>query len=86
MRTDALVDFVKALKEVLIGLTVYGPIQELQVKRLHYEYVFMFVTVGELVGLSVFPPYYVLRLLPYWISRLEPWRTTFCRPKDFLDF
>lgn len=88
LRIDALVGVMKALKDFLIGFTpLYVLVQEQEIKRLHHEYAFMVVTLGEFVGLPMFPPYYVLRLLPYWVDNrsipsLRSWRIVCNRFKE----
>jgi len=77
--------FAKALKEVFLGLTLYGPLQDLQVKSLHHEHAFMVVTIGDLVGLSVFQPYYSLRLLPYAVPHVKTWERRLLRERDITD-
>lgn len=75
----------KILKEVVLGMTVLGPLQELQVRMFHQEHALMVVTFGELVGLNVFPSFYAMRLLPYVVPHVKTWRRRLLRERDLTD-
>jgi len=76
---------VKILKGVILGMTLLGPLQELQVRMFHQEHALMVVTFGELAGLSVFPSFYALRLLPYAVPHVQTWRRRLLRERDVTD-
>ncbi len=46
---------------------------------------FILVTMGDLVGLPILPPYYSLRLVPYVVSRTEAWKRRVLRERDALE-
>lgn len=73
--------FLRKLKDFLIGATVYSVVRDLEEKRLLVEYGLMLVVLGDMLG---FPPsnYYRLRLLQYWLPRLNEWRTFLLRERD----
>jgi hypothetical protein len=50
--------------------------------RAALETLFMAVTVGDMVGLPVLPPYYSLRLLPYVTPQIETWKRRVLRERD----
>ena len=53
--------------------------------RATLEVLFMTVTVGDLVGVPVVPPYYSLRLLPYVVPHVETWKRRVLREREFSD-
>jgi hypothetical protein len=50
--------------------------------RAALETLFMAVTVGDMVGLPVLPPYYSLRLLPYVTPQIETWKRRVLRERE----
>jgi hypothetical protein len=53
--------------------------------RAALETIFMAVTIGNMVGLPVMPPYYSLRLLPYVVPHTATWRRRVLRDRDFVE-
>jgi hypothetical protein len=51
--------------------------------RAQLETIFMVVTVGDMIGLPVIPPYYSLRLLPYVTPQVATWRRRVLREREF---
>jgi hypothetical protein len=43
------------------------------------------ITMGDLVGIPILPPYYALRLLPYVLPSIEGWRFRLLRERDLTD-
>jgi hypothetical protein len=66
-------------------MTGYEFAREAIEMRAALETIFMVVTVGEMVGLPVMPPYYALRLLPYVVPHTATWRRRVLRDRDFRD-
>jgi len=73
-----------AVKNFLIGATVYDMIQDLKERRLCAEYMLMLVVVGDMLGYPV-SSYYRLRLLPYWTPRLRAWRRFLLKERDITE-
>ena len=73
-----------AIKHFLIGATVYDIIRDLEEKRLWAEYIFMLVVFGDMFGYSV-SSYYRLKLLPFWVPRLEAWKRDLLKERDITD-
>jgi hypothetical protein len=71
------------VREFLFGMTGYEFAREAIEMRAALETIFMVVTVGEMVGLPVMPPYYALRLLPYVVPHTATWRRRVLRDRDF---
>lgn len=73
-----------ALKDFLIGATLYDMIKDLQDKRLITEYTLMSVVLGDLLGYPV-SSYYKLKMLPFWLPRLRTWKHRMLKEKDVTD-
>jgi hypothetical protein len=73
------------LREFLFGMTGYEFAREAMEMRAALETIFMAVTVGDMVGLPVMPPYYSLRLLPYVVPHTETWRRRVLRDREFTE-
>ena len=67
-------------------MTVYEMDLGLRRERGDSDHLFMLVVFGDLVGLSLLPPYYSMRLLPYIIPSLETWKRSLLRERDLTDF
>jgi hypothetical protein len=73
------------LREFLFGVTGYEFAREAVEMRAALETIFMVVTVGDMVGVPVMPPYYSLRLLPYVIPQTATWRRRVLRDRHFTE-
>ena len=73
------------LREFLFGMTGFEFAREALEMRAALETIFMVVTVGDMVGLPVMPPYYSLRLLPYVVPQISTWKRRMLREKDLTD-
>jgi hypothetical protein len=49
------------------------------------EHLFMVITVGDMLGVPVLPPYYSLRLLPHLVPKIATWKRRMLREKDLTD-
>lgn len=77
--------WVHTLREILYGMTVYEWVREFEKARGEVERIFALIVFGDLFGIPILPPYYVLRLLPYIMPRLEGWRRSVLRERDLTD-
>jgi hypothetical protein len=75
----------RVLKDIFYGMTVYEMVRELDIERAHHERLFVLITMGDLFGVPILPPYYALRLLPYAVPNLEAWRRSMLRERDVFD-
>jgi hypothetical protein len=71
--------------EVLYGMFLYEWVRESNKARGELERIFILIVFGDLLGVPILPPYYVLRLLPYVVPRLESWRYSMLRERDLTD-
>ena len=49
------------------------------------EHLFILITMGDLLGVPILPPYYSLRLLPYGVPQISTWKRRMLREKDLTD-
>jgi hypothetical protein len=74
-----------AASEFLYGLTVFDWVRGLRRERGEAERLFVLLTLGDLLGLPLLPPYYTLRLLPYALPALDGWKRSLLRERDLTD-
>jgi hypothetical protein len=51
-------------------------------ERVAREDLLVLVTFGDLIGIPILPSPYTLRLLPYWVQKVEPWKRRMLRERD----
>ena len=78
-------DFWRAAGRILYGMTVFDMVVELRRARGRREELFTLVVFGPLLGVPVIPPYWALRLLPFIMHKIGPWRRSLMRERDFTD-
>ncbi len=49
------------------------------------EHLFILITMGDLLGVPILPPYYSLRLLPYVVPQIATWKRRMLRERDLTD-
>lgn len=74
----------EAVKSFLFGATVGPLVRDALVNWRRAEYAVMLVTVGDMLGYPI-SSYYRLRLLPYWIRRLDSWKAYFLKDRDLIE-
>ena len=74
-----------ALRDFLYGLSSYEFERHAVEMRASLETIFMALTLGDIIGLPVIPPYYSLRLLPYVVPNIETWKRRMLREREFSD-
>lgn len=72
-------------KGVLYGMASHGQVTATLRTRMYMEHLFMFITLGDMLGIPVLPPYYSLQLLPYAVPNVETWKQRVFRERDFTD-
>jgi hypothetical protein len=75
----------EAAKGVLYGMASHGNVTAALKTRMYMEHLFMFITMGDMLGIPVLPPYYSLRLLPYVVPNIKSWKMRVFRERDFTD-
>ena len=74
-----------SLTSVLYGMTAYEFERYARGERARLEDLFVLITLGDLIGVPILPPYYSLRLLPYAVPGLEAWKRRLLRERHALE-
>jgi hypothetical protein len=77
--------FFRAFKEFLYGMTAYEFERHALEERARREDLFVLLTLGDIIGVPVLPPYYSLRLVPYAVPRLAAWKRRLLRERHVLE-
>src|SRR5215216_6652685 len=75
----------RVLGEILYGMAVHEMVRHVQRTRGSMEHLFILITLGDLVGVPILPPYYSLRLLPYVVPEINSWKRRLLRERDITD-
>jgi len=75
----------KAVKGLVYGMAMHGMVTYALKTRMHLENLFMLITMGDMLGVPILPPYYSLRLLPYSVPHVKTWKRTLLRERDVTD-
>jgi hypothetical protein len=77
--------WLRTIKEVIYGMTIYDWVRELEKERGHKERLFTLIVYGDLIGLPILPPYYTLRLIPFMVPTFQNWRRSMLRERDLTE-
>lgn len=77
--------FLKSVKEFIYGAAVHDSARYALRTRAGMEHLFILVTMGDMLGVPIVPPYYSLRLLPYAVPRIKSWKHRMLRERDLTD-
>ncbi len=77
--------FFDNLKEVMYGMAAHDMSRAALRTRASMEHLFILITMGDLIGVPILPPYYSLRLLPYVVPNIATWKRRMLREKDISD-
>jgi hypothetical protein len=77
--------FLQAIKEVVYGLAAHDSARFALKTRASMEHLFILITMGDMLGVPILPPYYSLRLLPYVVPQISTWKRRMLREKDLTD-
>jgi hypothetical protein len=72
-------------RKVTYGMAAHDMTRTALRTRGSMEHLFILVTMGDLVGVPILPPYYSLRLLPYVVPQISTWKRRMLREKDLTD-
>jgi hypothetical protein len=75
----------KAIKEFVYGVAAHDSARFALKTRASMEHLFILITMGDMLGVPILPPYYSLRLLPYVVPQISTWKRRMLREKDFTD-
>jgi hypothetical protein len=77
--------FLQNLKEIIYGMATHDMSRYAVRTRASMEHLFILITMGDLLGIPILPPYYSLRLLPYVVPQIATWKRRMLREKDVSD-
>ena len=77
--------FFQAVKEFVYGVAAHDSARFAMKTRASMEHLFILITMGDMLGVPILPPYYSLRLLPYVVPQISTWKRRMLREKDFTD-
>ncbi len=83
--TDRPGGFLKGLKNVIYGMAAHDMSRYALRTRASMEHLFILITMGDMIGVPILPPYYSLRLLPYVVPQIATWKRRLLREKDVSD-
>jgi hypothetical protein len=77
--------FGRSVKEFMYGMAAHDTARFALKTRGSMEHLFILITMGDMLGIPILPPYYSLRLLPYVVPQISTWKRRMLREKDFTD-
>ena len=75
----------QAIKDIIYGLSSHEMTRHAVRSRASMEHLFILITMGDLLGVPILPPYYSLRLLPYVTPQISTWKRRMLRERDITD-
>lgn len=76
---------VRSTLEFVYGMAGHDMTRFAMKTRGSMEHLFILITMGDLLGIPILPPYYSLRLLPYVVPQISTWKRRMLREKDLTD-
>ena len=73
------------IRETVYGMAAHDMSRAALRTRASMEHLFILITMGDLLGIPILPPYYSLRLLPYVVPQIATWKRRMLREKDVSD-
>ena len=73
------------VKEVTYGMAAHDMSRHAMRTRASMEHLFILITMGDMLGVPILPPYYSMRLLPYVVPQISTWKRSMLREKDATD-
>jgi hypothetical protein len=84
-RTGGLRGLLSGIRDVFYGMASHDMTRHAVRTRASMEHLFILITMGDLLGVPILPPYYSLRLLPYVVPQISTWKRRMLREKDLTD-
>ena len=80
-----LAKFLGGLRDVFYGMASHDMTRYAVRTRASMEHLFILITMGDLLGVPILPPYYSLRLMPYVVPQISTWKRRMLRERDITD-
>ena len=77
--------FLSVFKDIVYGMSSHEMTRHAVRTRASMEHLFILITMGDLLGIPILPPYYSLRLLPYVTPQVASWKRRMLRERDVTD-
>ncbi|MBI2526368.1 MAG: hypothetical protein HYV93_10325 [Candidatus Rokubacteria bacterium] len=77
--------FLSVFKDIVYGMSSHEMTRHAVRTRASMEHLFILITMGDLLGIPILPPYYSLRLLPYVTPQIASWKRRMLRERDVTD-
>jgi hypothetical protein len=77
--------FTHVFRDILYGMASHEMTRCAVRTRASMEHLFILITMGDLLGIPILPPYYSLRLLPYVTPQIGAWKRRMLRERDMTD-
>jgi hypothetical protein len=84
-KRNRLLGLLQTAKEVMYGMASHDMSRYAIRTRASMEHLFILITMGDLLGVPILPPYYSLRLLPYVVPQVSTWKRRMLRERDLTD-
>ena len=75
----------QGLRQTIYGMAAHDMSRSALRTRASMEHLFILITMGDLLGVPILPPYYSLRLLPYVVPQIATWKRRMLRERDASD-
>jgi len=75
----------RSVRDLLYGMAGHDMTRFALKTRGSMEHLFILITMGDLLGVPILPPYYSLRLLPYVVPQISTWKRRMLRERDLTD-
>jgi hypothetical protein len=84
-RPGGIKGFFGKVREVTYGMATHDMSRHAMRTRASMEHLFILITMGDMLGVPILPPYYSMRLLPYVVPQISTWKRSMLREKDVTD-
>ena len=75
----------KTAREVMYGMASHDMSRYALRTRASMEHLFILITMGDLLGVPILPPYYSLRLMPYVVPNVSTWKRRVLRGRELTE-
>lgn len=75
----------EAIAGLIYGMSAHAVTRQMLKTRMYLEHLFMLITLGDMMGIPILPPYYSLKLLPYAVPNVKTWRRSMLKERDVTD-
>jgi hypothetical protein len=79
-------DLIVKIKDALKGLFLYNLMSVFHAEKRELDEFATFCIFGRFIGFPFLFNYYHLRLMPYYMNRLYPWKRRVLKERDFFDY